>query len=120
MLAAPKVENTLVCASFESIRDSRDFSRIYKLGRAWHCEVAVVFYEAFAGRNFAVVASKKVGNAVQRNRAKRLLRAAFARCAPSLNSGRYIFVAKQNILNAEFSKTFKNVKWALGKLGCLK
>lgn len=42
-------------------------------------------------------ATKKIGNAVKRNRAKRRLRALFREYSSSLNDGTYIFVAKQTI-----------------------
>ncbi len=50
------------------------------------------------------VASKRVGKAVQRNRAKRLLRALFIIYADSLKGGYYIFVAKPSILEADFQR----------------
>jgi len=42
-------------------------------------------------------ATKKIGNAVKRNRAKRRLRAIFREYSSSLNDGTYIFVAKHSI-----------------------
>ena len=42
-------------------------------------------------------ATKKIGNAVKRNRAKRRLRALFCEYSSSINDGTYIFVAKQSI-----------------------
>jgi ribonuclease P protein component len=48
------------------------------------------------------VAGKKVGKAVQRNRAKRLLRALFIKNADIVKAGDYIFVAKPNILSESF------------------
>jgi len=49
------------------------------------------------------VASKKVGKAVARNRAKRLLRALLLLHSDELKEGHYIFVAKPKILSAKFS-----------------
>ena len=51
------------------------------------------------------IASKKVGNAVKRNKAKRILRAIFAVYEKdTLKSGIYIFVAKNAIVNKKFDK----------------
>ena len=53
------------------------------------------------------VASKKVGKAVKRNRAKRLLKALVIPYIMELKTGYYIFVAKPAILEAEFVKVEK-------------
>ena len=56
--------------------------------------------------NIAFVASKKVGNAVYRNRAKRLLRALVLEYENTLPKGKYIFVSKGDI----FTRDFKTLK----------
>ena len=79
------------------------FREVYGRGDKLVCECAVVFYyrnpKEVEGPRFGVVASRRVGSAVERNRAKRLLREA----ARSL-SGKLIhpdiwivLVAKSNI-----------------------
>ncbi|CUV66557.1 Ribonuclease P protein component (fragment) [Sulfurovum sp. enrichment culture clone C5] len=58
------------------------------------------------------VAGKKVGKAVQRNRAKRLMRALFIKNADLIKSGNYVFVAKPDILSESFlnlSEVFDNI-----------
>ena len=69
---------------------------------------------------FGIVASKKVGNAVHRNRAKRLLRTHFLSDLPNLKTGRYILVAKPNLLNNEYNKTTQEFFRALKRLKALK
>jgi len=49
-------------------------------------------------------ATKKIGNAVVRNRAKRRLRALFCEYSNTLKDGTYIFVAKQSLFNASHTK----------------
>jgi ribonuclease P protein component len=55
-----------------------DFQRIYREGRALRGSEVVVVYTRTDGPTFryGVVASRKVGSAVRRNRAKRVLREA--------------------------------------------
>ncbi len=49
-------------------------------------------------------ATKKLGNAVKRNRAKRRLRTLFCTYSDSLKDGTYIFVAKAAIFDTPFEK----------------
>ncbi|EAU00280.2 MULTISPECIES: ribonuclease P protein component [Campylobacter] len=107
-------------ARFEPLKDSREFSSVYKEAKKWHCDACVLFYKPSSENKLAVVASKKVGKAVVRNRAKRLLRAAFLEVCDELEDGIYIMVAKCGLIEISFDKIHKNLRWSLKKLGCLK
>lgn len=65
----------------------------------------------------AFVASKKVGNAIKRNRAKRLLRALVLENEKRLISGSYIFVAKEDIVKKNFETLKRDFRYAMKKLG---
>jgi len=64
----------------ETLQGSWQFNRVYERGKKIVSDNVIVFYlcdEAITkGTQFGFVASKKVGNAVKRNRAKRLMREA--------------------------------------------
>ena len=55
-------------------------------------------------RKVGFTATKKIGNAVKRNRAKRRLRAQFVQHTFNLQNGTYIFVAKTVTPNVEHSQ----------------
>lgn len=65
-------------------------------------------------------ATKKIGNAVKRNRAKRRLRALFVTYSSSLQEGTYIFVAKQTIIEISHQKLQDDFEKVLSRLGTLK
>lgn len=68
--------NTL---AWRSLVRRKDFQRVYESGVKNVGRLLVVYLLCADDMARAVVASKKVGNAVKRNRAKRLLREAFRR-----------------------------------------
>jgi ribonuclease P protein component len=61
-----------------------------------------------------------VGNAVKRNRAKRLMRALFIETLPRLRNGSYILVAKAPVLDAEFSELRQGWNRALQRARALR
>jgi len=63
-------------------------------------------------------ATKKLGNAVIRNKAKRLLRAVFLVNEDKLNYGTFVFVAKSSLIEDGFHQAKKDMYWALNKLRC--
>jgi ribonuclease P protein component len=83
---------------FEKVR-SGEFQEIYRSGsKAVGKQLILFFSEHEDSFSFAVVASRKIGNAVQRNRAKRLLREAFRECSGGLTKpGAYVLVARLSL-----------------------
>lgn len=99
---------------------SREFQLVYKKGKAAHAKSSVLFYLKGKEYKIGFTASKKVGNAVFRNRAKRRLRALFMEQSSQINPGTYIFVAKEairdtspDILKSDMLKALKKVGAAI-------
>jgi ribonuclease P protein component len=86
------------------LRNPWQFRLVYQNGKKVNCRHAVLFYHEAGdpdrGLLFGVVASKRVGGAVERNRAKRLLREAVRLTAHRLirRDLWIVLVAKKNIL----------------------
>lgn len=70
------------------------------------------------GPRVGFTASKKVGNAVARNRAKRRLRAAVDRVMPDLAAADtdYVVIARQGTLSRDFADLERDLKRAMEKL----
>ncbi len=96
-----------------------DFDKVYKNAKKWHCEVASVYFLPADKLKFAPIASKKIGNAVVRNKAKRRLRTMFDSLCDKSEKGHYIMIAKDALPNVKYEKALKNIRWALGKIGSL-
>ena len=71
--------------------------------------------DPISGSRFGFTASKKIGNAVCRNRAKRRLRAlSHALDAPALRAGTdYVLIARQSVLGAEFASLAADLQKAM-------
>ena len=98
----------------------KEFQLVYKRGKAAHAKSSVLFYLQGKTYKNGFTASKKVGNAVYRNRAKRRLRALFSEFSPQLTTGTYIFVAKEAIRDVSYDALQKDMQRALKKVGALK
>ncbi|MDF1881601.1 ribonuclease P protein component [Sulfurimonas sp. MAG313] len=98
----------------------KEFQLVYKRGKASHAKSSVLFYLKGKEYKNGFTASKKVGNAVFRNRAKRRLRAIFQELSPKMITGTYIFVAKESIRNISYANLKNDMQGALKKVGALK
>ena len=86
-----------------TLRKQKDFTKIYNRGKSQGSKFAVVIYRKnnLDYSRTAFVASKKVGNSVERNRSRRLLRESYRKLRPMIAAGYdIIFVARKNILEA--------------------
>ncbi len=82
-----------------------------------HLNSLVFFYLQNDQKKVGFTASKKIGNAVKRNFAKRRLRALFIKKIDFLKSGTYVFVAKKEIVGLPFSDIENEFCMALKKMG---
>ena len=87
--------------------------------KVWHNPYFVLFFKKSDTYTVGFVASKKVGNAVHRNRAKRLLRAHFIENIDLITSGSYVLVAKPDLTSQNFLETKKSYLHALKKCAAL-
>lgn len=108
-----------------TIKQNREFLKCYSRGK---CCVngSIVIYAIKNSRNeeknrFGLTAGKAVGNAVRRNRAKRLMREAFRKTVPFQVTGfDMIIVARGRINGKSADVVFDDFMGALKKLGLWK
>ena len=89
----------------EVLRKKRDFDRVYRKGRSLGEKYVVLFYlkNGLPLTRTAVVASKKVGNSVQRNRAKRLMKESYRTRADEIKEGYDLIIIARNTINGRKS-----------------
>ena len=80
-----------------TLKENKDFRRLYYRGKsdAGSCLVTYVMKSRAGETKVGITSGKKIGNAVKRNRARRLIRAAFS-CFEGRLKGNYdiVFVAR--------------------------
>jgi ribonuclease P protein component len=76
---------------------------VYQHSKVWHTPYFVLFFQPNELSKVGFVASKKIGNAVYRNRAKRLLRALFIENIDLLLTGSYVLVAKPKLIDENYT-----------------
>lgn len=95
-----------------TLRNQRDFSRVYKRGKSRGSRFVVVLYRRnnLDFTRTAFVSSKKVGNSVQRSRARRLMREAYRSMSDKVKPGYdIIFVARNTITDSKEPEVEKTI-----------
>lgn len=81
----------------QALKENKDFRRLYYRGKssASACLVTYAMKSRGEGCRIGITTSKKIGGAVQRNRAKRVIRAAFSELEDGIiGSWDFVFVAR--------------------------
>ncbi len=112
-----------VMKSFSKIKENYLFRRAYSKGNSIVTPYAVIYVLKNKGNNLrlGITAGKKIGKAVARNRAKRVILAAFRSCMAQINGGYdFVIVARQRILTVKSTAVAKVFLSGLEKGGYLK
>lgn len=111
-----------MCAAVPTLKASPDFQRIARDGVKWVTPSFIVqLLQKDSAEPFCLglTASRKVGNAVVRNRAKRRLRemVRLSLQQKPLSGFDIVLIAKTAAASHDFEAMQKDFKWALGNLG---
>jgi ribonuclease P protein component len=91
----------------ETLRENKQFRRVYYKGRVLVSSVVVTYVlrNGLKRNRFGITTSKKVGKAVVRNRAKRVIKAAFSEIKDGLPVGfDIVFVARKRTANEKSTR----------------
>lgn len=105
------------------LRRKEDFSSIYRKGKSVGERYIVLFYKKnnLGYKRIAFLASKKVGNSVKRNRARRLMRENYRLLCDSIQDGYdLIFIARNTINGKKSYDVEKSLKGAIRKANLYK
>jgi ribonuclease P protein component len=101
------------------LKKTKDYQRTFSYGKSYISR-QVVIYLLKGDTRFGFIASKKVGNSVRRNRAKRIMREVIRlnlyRIRPDYQ---FILIARQAINWASYAEIEKSILYLLRKAGVL-
>jgi ribonuclease P protein component len=104
------------------LKENRDFRRVYNRGKSYVCPYFVVYMTPNRKNDIrlGITVGKKIGNAVKRNRAKRVITAAFSMLYPQILAGNdFVIVARTRILNVKSTKVAFHLSKILSQCGAL-
>ena len=102
------------------LKKNRAFQYVYRRGHSAACRDLVMLFARGRELKVGFSVSKKVGNAVTRNRVKRRLRECFRPYLGDVKPGLYIIVARPSAAEATFQSLQRDVRYLLKKQGALK
>ena len=102
------------------LKKNREFQSVYKKAKAGHTGSCVLFFLRGDEAKVGYTASKKVGNAVIRNRSKRRMRALVKEYETQIHLGTLIVVAKEAMTDTSYDTFKKDFYRSLKKTGALK
>ena len=110
-----------------SLRQRADFLKLHSTGQKWVTPAFVIQLLAVPDSevqtaSIGFTATKKLGNAVIRNRCKRRLRALCDEVIPFYNTTgiQLVIIARSDTLTRDFTLLAKDLNWALRKLNVSK
>lgn len=102
----------------EILKDKKIFLKLYKKGRFSACDEVTAYFlpNRLSYNRFGITAGKKLGNAVARNRVKRIIRSAYRQCEAILPAGYdIVMVGREGIIGKKSTDIENFIKYRLSK-----
>lgn len=97
------------------LRES-EFKQIFARSDKYYGRLVVLFVSDAVPNKVGFVASKRVGNSVERNRARRLMRESFLKIEELLPIDKsFVLVARASINNKKMDDVYSDIKFLLRK-----
>ena len=108
---------------FVPLNENKDFRRIYAKGKSYVSSSVITYVSKKRCKQIriGITASKKIGNAVQRNRARRLIRESVRHLTEDIKDGYdFVFVARAKTPFVKCPEVQRSMRKQLKEAGVLK
>ncbi len=106
----------------QTLKENKDFRRLYYRGASSASANLVTYAMKKRGKKcrIGITTSKKIGNAVERNRSKRVIRAAYSQLESCINGGwDFVFVARTRTSKVKMQTVLKDMENQFISLGVI-
>lgn len=106
----------------KTFKQNKDFRRLYYRGKSKASDTLVTYAMKKRGGSckYGITTSKKIGNAVSRNRSRRVIRAAYSVLEPSIvGSWDFVFVARSKTSKVKMQNVLEDMKKHFMALGVI-
>ena len=106
----------------QTLKLNKDFRRLYYRGKsvASPCLVSYAMKSRQKGVRYGITTSKKIGGAVERNRSRRVIRAAFSQLEEKIDGNwDIVFVARSRTSKVKMQDVLKEMTEHFKKLGVI-
>lgn len=107
----------------QTFKENKDFRRLYYRGKSVASDSLVTYAmkKKAGGCKYGITTSKKIGNAVERNRSKRVIRAAFSSLEDEIcGSWDFVFVARSRTSRVKMQVVLSQMKEHFAAMGVIK
>ncbi len=106
----------------QTLKENKDFRRLYYRGKskASSCLVTYAMKSRGKGCRYGITTSKKTGNAVERNRSRRVIRAAYREIESKINGNwDFVFVSRGKTSKVKMQTVLSQMESQLKALGVI-
>lgn len=106
----------------QALKENKDFRRLYYRGKskASDCLVTYAMKSRQKGCRVGITTSKRIGCAVERNRSRRVIRAAFAGIEDNINGNwDFVFVARSKTSKVKMQDVQREMQKHFAQLGVI-